>query len=244
MVCSEQTDARMAWCYAGVGGMEAGVSLRSSLIGRFVFEDKTTRKSVGTLPAKENEGIVVAVHRPRSRRHLTKFDEPPVTGVFAPKAKVVPDGRRHIEAGTLIQIRSWTFVAKHILPVIGTEGAAILPLGITNSISVSNGEPSTLEYGLAITDKRLLEPGDYLASFGFCSPSFDIVVRESHIKRILPRDKIDRNEISSGTDLGSIIASVAIVPIPVPGAAIVGDRVIAAGALTNPKNGGDNPELP
>jgi hypothetical protein len=57
-VCSEQIDRR--------GGRMEGCRQKSSLIGRFVFENKTTRKSVGTLPAKENEGIVVAVHRPRS----------------------------------------------------------------------------------------------------------------------------------------------------------------------------------
>src|SRR5271170_3473854 len=89
---------------------KAGVNL-GNLIGRFVLENKTARESVRTLAAQENEGIVVAVHRPRSRRHLTKFDEPPVTGVFASKAEVVPDRRRHIQAGTLVQIRSWTFVA-------------------------------------------------------------------------------------------------------------------------------------
>ena len=63
---------RLAQTSRGVNGLATLVqedpgpasARRVSLIGRFVFENKTTRKSVGALSAKENEGIVVAVHRP------------------------------------------------------------------------------------------------------------------------------------------------------------------------------------
>jgi len=108
------------------------------LIVRFGLENNTAGKSVVTLAAEQDERVVVAVHRPRARRHLAEFGESPVACIFVPKAEEVADGRRHVQTGALIQIRSWTFVAKHILPVIGAERAAIFPLSVTDSVPVTD----------------------------------------------------------------------------------------------------------
>jgi hypothetical protein len=49
-----------------------------SLIVRFVLENEPTGESVSTLPAQENEGIVVAVLRPRPSGDLAELDEAPI----------------------------------------------------------------------------------------------------------------------------------------------------------------------
>jgi hypothetical protein len=141
------------------------------------FGHKAASKSVVTLPPHKDKRVVVAVHRPRAGRHLAEFAESPVTRIFVPQSKIIPHSRRHIQACTLIQIWSWTFVAKYILPVIGPERAAIFPRGVTDFVTVTDSEPSAFENSLAFTYKRLLKLGNHLAGFRFCATAFDIVVR-------------------------------------------------------------------
>src|SRR5262249_38700194 len=100
-------------------------------------------------------------------------------------------------AGALIQIWSGTFISKHVLPMVSTERSTILPLSITNSVSVPNRNPPAFENSLAVADKRLFEPGYHLAGFVFGMTAFDIVVRESDVKRILARHEVEGNKVSA-----------------------------------------------
>src|SRR5271165_1922994 len=104
--------------------------------------------------------------------------------------------------------------------------------------------PSAFENGLSIANKRLLKPGNRLARFVFGMTAFDIVVWESDVKRILARNKVDRNKISARTRLRVIVASIAVIPVLIPGPAIVGHRVIAPRALADPEDRRDNAEPP
>ena len=214
------------------------------LVVRFGSGDSATGESIVTLTTEQDEGVVVAVHCPWSGRDFSELGKSPVTGIFVAETEIIPDGWRNVQTGTLIQIGSRAFVAKDILPVIGAERATIFPLSITNSVPVTNGKPTTFQDGLTIPDIRLLKPRDDLAGFRFGSTAFDVVVGKRDIKRILPGNEVDRNKISSGSGIRAIIASIAIVPIPIPGTTIVRDRVIAARAFTDPEDGGNNSKFP
>ena len=107
---------------------------------------------------------------------------------------------------------------------------------------MTDRNPSAFENGLAIANKRLLKPRDHLARFVFGMTAFDIVVGKSDVERILARHEVDRNKISAGTGVRVIVAAIAVVPGSVPGAAIVGHRVIAARALADPEDRRDDAE--
>jgi hypothetical protein len=138
----------------------------TTLVRGLSLENNSAREPIVTLPAKKDESIVVAVHRPRTGRNLAELDKLPVTRILVSEAEVIPNSGRNIETGSLIQIGSWTFVAKHVLPVIGAERSTIFPLGITNPISVSDCDPSAFKDSLPITYERLLKPGNNLAGRG------------------------------------------------------------------------------
>src|ERR1700741_5049946 len=120
--------------------------------------------------------------------------------------------------------------------MVGTEGPTIFPLGITNFVSVPNGNPPAFENSLAVADKRLFEPGYHLAGFVFGMTAFDIVVWESHVKRILARHEVDGNKVSARARVGVIIPSITVIPVLIPGTTIVGHWVIAARPLADPEN--------
>src|SRR5260370_41834706 len=126
------------------------------------------------------------------------------------------------------------FFTKYVSPVIRTEWSAIFPLGVTNFVSVLDRNPSVLENGLSIASNRLLEPGNHLGCFVFGMTALDIVVRESKVKRILARTEVDRNRISPRTGVRIIVSSIAVVPVFVPEAAIIGHGVIAPTPLADP----------
>jgi hypothetical protein len=93
--------------------------------------------------------------------------------------------------------------------MIGTEWATILPLGEADSVSVTDSHPTAFENGLAITDERRSKPGYNLRSLRFGVAAFDVIVRQCNVKRILPRNEIDWNEVSACGWVRIIIASVA-----------------------------------
>lgn len=67
-------------------------------------------------------------------------------GGFISDTKVVADGGRDIDARALVIGVFRAFLSEDILPIVGDEGAAILPLAITNLTGVRavNLDPSSL----------------------------------------------------------------------------------------------------
>src|SRR5260370_190023 len=122
--------------------------------------------------------------------------------------------------------------------------STITPPSLTSSSSGWDRNPSAFENGLAIGNKRLLEPGDHLARFVFGMTAFDVVVGKSDVERILARHEANWNKIPAGSGVGGIVAAIAVIPGPVPGAAIIGHRVIAARAFADPEDRRDNASLP
>jgi hypothetical protein len=74
--------------------------------------------------------------------------------------------------------------------------------------------------------------------------AFDIVIGKSKVKRILARHELGRNEVSAGTSIRIIVASIIVGPVPVPGAAKIGHGVVAPWALADPEDRCDNVALP
>ena len=66
-------------------------------------------------------------------------------------AEVISDGRRDIETGTAVEVRTGAdaTVSKNILPMVGTEGPAVLPLSEGSPSPVVNGNPASLQDGLS-----------------------------------------------------------------------------------------------
>src|SRR6516162_8426113 len=214
------------------------------LFGCFRSRSDATRKPFIALAAQNHKGIVIAVHRPRTWRHFAEFYELPIACILVTKAQIIANSWGDIQTCTLVQIGPRALVSENILPMIRAERAAIFPLRITNSISVSNSDPPTLENSLAVASESLLEPGNHLIGFRFGVTAFDIVVRQSGVKWILARHKIQRDKISAIGRFGVVITSIAEIPIPVPGTPVIRNRVIAARALANPEDRSYDAEFP
>src|SRR6516165_1141642 len=108
------------------------------LFGRIRSQRHTPGKTIITLTAQDNKCIVIAVHGPRTWWDFTEFCEFPIARIFVTQPQIIANGRRNIQTRALVQIRPRALVTEDILPVIRTEGTAILPLCITDSVSVSN----------------------------------------------------------------------------------------------------------
>src|SRR4029077_2509087 len=139
------------------------------LFARIVSRSHAPGKSFIALAAQNHKGIVIAVHRPWTWRYFAEFCELPIACILVTEAQIIANGRGDIQTCALVQIRPRTLVPENVLPMIRAERATIFPLRITNSISVSNRDPPTLENGLALANKSLLEPWNHLARLRFAS---------------------------------------------------------------------------
>src|SRR5580704_1692273 len=102
------------------------------------------REAIVALATQNHKCIILAVHRPRTRRNLFEFYETPVAGIFIPETKVVANCRRNVQSSALVEIRARTLVPKDILPVIRTKRTTILPLSVADTVTVPNTKPAAL----------------------------------------------------------------------------------------------------
>ena len=71
--------------------------------------------------------------------------------------------------------------------MIDLERPYVFPLRITDFVSVSNCDPSILEYALAVTNEGLSKPWNHLARFGPSMSILNVRVRQRDVERILER---------------------------------------------------------
>src|SRR5580692_11718013 len=107
-----------------------------------------------------------------------------------------------------------------------------------------DGEPSALEHSLPLSNKSLFKPGDHLSCFRLGAATFDIIVRQRHVERILARNKTYGNKVPATGRIRIVIPAVARAPVLVPGTPIVRNRVVSGWAFTDPENCGHNIALP
>ena len=193
---------------------------------------------------KLNKRIVSSVYRPRTCRYLIEIDELPVTQVYTRETQVVSHRRRNIQSSIAIWIGMWTLVPENILPIIRSEWADIFPLGVTNPVPMPNGNPFAFADRLAISNEGASEPRNYLRDFRFGVMVRDVIVRQSDIKWILPGKKIGWNKIRSSPRGRVVVPTIAREPTSIPGALIVGNRIVSACLFTYPEDRGCDVHFP
>jgi hypothetical protein len=134
--------------------------------------------------AKSTESVVLTVNRPGTGRNVKELDELPVTEIDVVERQIFANGRRHVQTGVLVFVRSWAFFTEHILPVVRLERADIFPLRVTNLVAVPDRYPTALADGLTIPHKGSFEPGNYRCCFRFSMMIIDIVVWKRDVEWI------------------------------------------------------------
>ena len=74
-----------------VGFAKSG--FRPTLLIALAAQDVSTSETIVALATKNYKGIIVAVHRPGTRRNLLELDKAPVASVSAAQPEVVANGR-------------------------------------------------------------------------------------------------------------------------------------------------------
>ena len=94
------------------------------------------------MAARNDEVIVFAVASPRTRRHVAHFDKLPIGYVGRRKPEIITDGRRNIQACSMVGIRLRPLILENVLKMIGAKRATIFPLGVAGAVAFSNGDPA------------------------------------------------------------------------------------------------------
>src|SRR6476660_3232057 len=120
--------------------------------------------------------------------------------------------------------------------MIRAKWAAIFPLRITSAIAFANGDPVMPAYRLSRTRIRLFKPRNHQWRFRLELAMRDIVVRQRKIEGILFWNKRHGPIIASRASIRIIGSAVIRRPIQIPRAFIIGNRIIATGLFSNPKD--------
>src|SRR5271165_950136 len=121
---------------------------------------------------------------------------------------MITNSRRNVQPGVFVGVWSWAFIPENILPVVCLVGSDVFPLRVTNFVPVPDRHPPTFANRLSILHKTSPEPGNHLCRLRLCVMIVDVVVRERNVERILARDKICWDEISSVIRVRAVIAPV------------------------------------
>jgi hypothetical protein len=121
--------------------------------------------------------------------------------------------------------------------MVRAKWAAIFPLRITGAITFADGDPAMSAHRLSLARIRLFEPGNHQRRFRLELAVRDIVVRQRKIEGILFWNKRHGPIIASRASIRIIGSAVIRRPIKIPRAFIIGDRIIAPGLFSNPKDG-------
>ena len=146
------------------------------------------------------------------------------------------DRLRDIEARAFVEIRFRAFVAKNILPVVGTERSGVFPLRVNRSIAFADRDPSIFARRNGWALIRFLEPRNNARGFRAVPCSCLVAVGERAVERILPGREFYGNIIAPMCGIGIVKAAVAFGPIFVPGTRAIRDWIISARLFTDPKD--------
>ena len=152
------------------------------------------------------------------------------------QVEIVSHSRGDIEACALVQIGFWTFIAKHVLPMVRLEWPCVFPLRISNSIAFADRDPSIFTSGNSRTLICLLEPRNNARRFRPVACTSFVVVGECAVKRVLPRCKFYRDIITPMGRIWVIKTAVVFCPSFVPGTCAIRDKIISTGLFADPKD--------
>jgi len=192
----------------------------------------------------DNKGVVFTHGWPGTMRHFTKFHKPPVSHVGRFQSEIVSYGGRNIESGALIQVRFRSFVAKDILPMVGSERSRIFPLCISDSIAFADCNPSIFASGNSRSLVGDLKPRNNTRRFRPVAGMCLVIVRQRAVKRVLPRLKLCRRIITPFGRIGVVKATIIFSPLLIPGTRAIRDEIISARLFADPKNCGHDVRFP
>src|SRR2546430_17243909 len=73
------------------------------------------------LPFCDNEMVVLSVSLPRPPRHIANIDKLPICYISRLKPEVIPNSRRNIKPGTVVEVGFWPLALEDVLKMIGAE---------------------------------------------------------------------------------------------------------------------------
>src|SRR6516164_3847795 len=135
-------------------------------------------------------------------------------------------------------------ILKNVLEMIRAKWATIFPLGITDTISLSNGYPAILADGLTRLRMDLFEPRDDNRRLWLELPLLNVVVWQRTVERILTRHERDRDVIMPSCWLRVVHPAKIVQPILVPNALVLRRRFSHSLFFTDPKNCCDDVRFP
>ncbi len=152
------------------------------------------------------------------------------------QAEIVSHGRGDIEACALVQIGFWTFIAKHVLPMVRSEWSCVFPLRISDSIAFADRDPSIFASGNSRALVRLFEPRNNARRLRPVACMCFVVVGACAVKWVLPRCKFYRDIITPMGRIWVIKTAVVFCPSFVPGTCTIRDEIISTWPFADPKD--------
>ena len=170
-------------------------------------------------------------------RHFAKVHKPPVSDVRLFQPEIVSHGRGDIEASALIQIGFWTFIAKHVLPMVRSEWSCVFPLRISDSIALADRDPSIFASGNSRTLIRLLKPRNNSSRFRSVAGTCFVIIGKCAVKWVLLRYEFYRDIITPTGRIWVVKTTVVFGPLFVPGTCAIRDEIISTWLFADPKEG-------
>jgi len=168
---------------------------------------------------------------------LREFDEAPVALHFVPDLKEVPDSGRDVDAGILIFGVLWLFISKNILPVVGSERAAVLPLSVTDAFVGDDLNPPSLADCLARAGTVVLKPGNGAGGLRFVGLVVDaVVVGQSDVEWIESGSEGFWDIAASVGRVRIVVAAVVLLPVLIPGGFVIGGGIFFGRFFANPED--------
>ena len=84
----------------------------------------------------------------------------------------------------------------------------------------------TFENRLAIADKGFFKPRDHVFPFRFGVAGLYVIVRQSDIERILPREEAHRHKFLTQVEIRIVVTTVVNRPIRIPRTGVIGDGIV------------------
>jgi len=104
-------------------------------------------------------------------------------------------------------------------------------------------DPAALADGDAISAVAFPEPGNHLGGFRPMDTALgDVIVGQCDVKRIEVRREIHRQQAVAA--LGVVVTAEIFLPVLIPGALVVGSRVVLGRQFAHPEDGGHHVALP
>lgn len=176
---------------------------------------------------------------------MREFDEAPVALHFVADLKEVPDSGRDVDAGILVFGVLGLFIFKNILPVVGSKGATVLPLGVADAIVGDDLDPPSLTDCLARAGTVAFKPRNDAGGFRFVGLVVDaVVVGQGDVEWIELGSEAFWDIAASEGPLRIVVAAVVLLPVLIPRGFVIGGGIVLGRLFANPEDRGGDEFLP